>query len=142
MQKAQTIRETSVRKYPNTGNRFSLISRAQRGIDYKEFKRIVELTPFSLNEWSGFLNLTQRTIQRYRRERKIFRKESAEKILMMVGLYQKGIEVFGSSQKFVNWLDANNISLGSKKPKDFLKTSQGIELINDELLRIEYGVLA
>ncbi len=57
-------------------------------------------------------------------------------------LLNKGIEVFGSSDNFISWLNSVNIALGSIKPIELLDNSFGINLVTDELMKIEYGVLA
>lgn len=57
-------------------------------------------------------------------------------------LYNRGAEVFGSSNAFMQWMDSNVRALGNKKPKDFLNTREGIETLMDELGRIEHGIFA
>jgi len=57
-------------------------------------------------------------------------------------LYKYGIEVFGNEEKFIAWLEIKNIALGGKKPKEMLDTNLNIELVKDELIRIEYGIFA
>lgn len=57
-------------------------------------------------------------------------------------LYQYGIEVFGNEDKFSAWLATKNPTLGNIKPKELLDDDAGINLLKDELTRIEYGVLA
>jgi len=57
-------------------------------------------------------------------------------------LVRKGEEVFGDKSKFDAWLNATNVSLGNVVPKNLLDSSFGINLLKDELIRIEYGVFA
>ena len=57
-------------------------------------------------------------------------------------LFQKGIEVFGNASKFITWIDSKNIALGGIKPKNLLDNAFGINLIKDELIKIEHGILA
>ena len=57
-------------------------------------------------------------------------------------LYQYGIEVFGNEEKFIVWLETKNIALGGKKPKEMLDTNLNINLLKDELVRIEHGIFA
>ncbi|NEN24917.1 DUF2384 domain-containing protein, partial [Cryomorpha ignava] len=40
------------------------------------------------------------------------------------------------------WLDSNIVALGGIKPKTLLDSSFGISILNQELIRIEHGVLA
>jgi putative toxin-antitoxin system antitoxin component (TIGR02293 family) len=119
-----------------------LVDTVRRGIKFKVFINIVDNSPFSVEEWSSYLHISERTIQRYKKEEKTFDPLHSEKILEITLLNKKGIEVFGNPQKFNTWLDSKNIALGGVKPKELLDSSFGISLVKDELIRIEHGVLA
>jgi putative toxin-antitoxin system antitoxin component (TIGR02293 family) len=60
----------------------------------------------------------------------------------LVMLYEYGIEVFGDRDNFNIWLNSRSIALGGRSPKELLDTKFGIDLVKDELGRIEHGVLA
>jgi putative toxin-antitoxin system antitoxin component (TIGR02293 family) len=126
----------------NDKDTFRLIDAIRAGINFPDFTSIANKSSFSMNEWSGFLHLSERTMQRYQKEKKTFDALSSEKILEIVLLTRLGNEVFGSNEKFNSWLETNNIALGGKKPKDFLDNTFGIGLLKDELTRIEHGILA
>ncbi len=101
-----------------------------------------KLGPFTSRDWSGFLHLSERSMQRYKKDGGIFGTVSSEKIVEITMLYKYGVSVFGEKQKFDSWLNIKNVALGGIKPKELLDTSFGIGLIKDELSNIEYGVLA
>lgn len=119
-----------------------LIAALREGISYPFFVSVSRQVPFSESEWAVFLNLSERTLQRYKQEKKSFEPIHSEKIMQVVMLYKYGVEVFGSAEKLDLWLNAANLALDNKKPKEFLDNSFGINLVKDELTRIEYGVLA
>ena len=121
---------------------FRLIDAIRAGVNFPVFTSIAKLSSFTLNEWSGFLHLSERTMQRYQKEQKTFDSLSSEKILEILLLTRLGIDVFGSSEKFNSWLETKNMILGNKKPKEFLDNTFGISLLKDELTRIEHGILA
>lgn len=123
-------------------NAYSLIKILKDGIGFSVFMNFVNKSPFSLTEWSDFLHLSERTMQRYKKEMRVFDAPQSERILEIAMLYKKGLEVFGDSNKFDSWLETNNLALGNIKPKQLLDNSFGINLIKDELTRIEYGILA
>src|SRR4030043_226995 len=52
-------------------------------------------------------------------------------------LYKKGVEIFGNSSRFNTWLSRESAGLGSMQPLDLMGTSTGIDLVYEELLRIE-----
>ena len=123
-------------------NVMAYIDIIRQGIQYKMFKIFANASPFSLTEWSSYLHVSERTIQRLQKEKKKFDPLQSEKILEIVLLYKKGVEVFGNAEKFNSWLEAENIALGGVKPKSLLDSSFGINLLKDEFGRIEYGILA
>lgn len=119
-----------------------IIEIVRNGITFAIFYSLVKKTPFSLNEWSVFLHMSERTMQRHKKEKKTFDPIYSEKILQVTLLYNLGVEVFGDNEKFNTWLEAPNVALGSIKPKQLLDNSFGIGLLKDELTRIEHGILA
>lgn len=121
---------------------FSIIHTIKKGIKFSTFISIANNSPFSLNEWSQFLNISERTMQRYKKERKSFDSGSSEKIIEITLLYKYGIEVFGNNEKFNSWLETKNVALGGIMPKELLDNTFGINLLKDELTRIEHGILA
>lgn len=120
----------------------SLIQLARRGIAFQVFHRFARSVSLTMQEWSSFLHVSERTLQRYSKENRPFAPDQSEKILEIALLYKKGIAVFGSREKFDHWLTAKNIALGGMEPKNLLDSSLGIHLVSDELSRIEQGVLA
>ncbi len=114
----------------------------RNGIRFAMFYKFANNTPFSLVEWSAFLNMSERTMQRHKRSKKSFDPIYSEKILQIALLYNLGVDVFGDQQKFNTWLQTQSLALGGIKPKELLDNSFGIGLLRDELTRIEHGVLA
>lgn len=119
-----------------------LIKLTRSGVGYSLFEDIFKAGNHTLKDWSRFLHITERTIQRYKKEQKSFEPIQSERILSIAKLHQNGKAVFGSDQKFNEWLNVNSVALGNIKPVDLLDNSFGIELLTDELGRIEHGILA
>ncbi|MCB0658821.1 MAG: DUF2384 domain-containing protein, partial [Saprospiraceae bacterium] len=63
-------------------------------------------------------------------------------IIQIQMIYQLGLDVFDDQASFDQWLNMKSIALGGRKPKDLLDSSFGIEVVKDELNRIEYGLFA
>lgn len=133
--------DLSFKSVDDKGSLF-LIKAIREGINYSFFDDMLKHIPFSFLEWSRYLNLSERTLQRYKKENKPFQASSAERILEIRLLYKYGIEVFEDNGNFDIWLNSKSIALGGVKPKDLLDTTFGINLVRDELTRIEHGVLA
>ncbi len=124
------------------GNKTVLMRVIRGGIEFEKFQSMVAQYPFSMEEWSSFLHLSERTLQRYKKEDKNFDALQSEKILQISLLYQRGVEIFGDKQNFDAWLDISNLALGNLKPKDLLDNVFGISILEEELTRIEHGILA
>ena len=123
-------------------NAFLLINAIKKGISFSFFERLARNIPFSLREWATYLHLSERSLQRYKKEKSTFSPTASEKIIEITMLNKYGIEVFGEQEKFNTWLNTKNIALGGIKPKELLDSSFGIQLLKDELTRIEHGILA
>lgn len=121
---------------------FHLIEAIRQGISYSLFEKLVKPIPFNLQEWSSFLHLSERSMQRYKKGKGTFNQNSSERIVEISMLYKYGVEVFGIATNFNTWLDNKSIAMGNRKPKELLDSSFGISLIKDELTRISQGILA
>ncbi|MDO6470233.1 MbcA/ParS/Xre antitoxin family protein [Maribacter sp. 1_MG-2023] len=57
-------------------------------------------------------------------------------------LMSHGEKVFGDKSNFQIWLNLESKALGNITPKSLLETEEGIQLVNDELGRIEHGIFS
>jgi len=119
-----------------------LTNMAREGLTYNHFTTLSERIQIGIQEWADYLHISERTIQRYKKEGKAFDPVSSEKIILVELLYKKGIDVFGIEENFYTWMDTKSIALGGVKPKELLDTSFGISMVYDELGRIEHGIFA
>lgn len=119
-----------------------LLKLSRKGITYALFEEIVKSSIYTTKEWSKFLHITERTIQRYKKEKRTFESLQSERIIEIAKLQLKGKEVFGSKEYFDEWMNSKIIALGNIRPVELLDSSFGIDLLMDELGRIEHGVLA
>ncbi len=124
-------------------NRMLVIHSIREGLPYKLFDLIQNVTPFSEDDWANFLNLSTKSLQRYKSRREFkFKSIHTEKIIELAEVTQLGLEVFGDMEKFKLWLHTPNFSLGKLKPLELLKDSYGKDLVMGELTRIEYGIFS
>jgi len=112
------------------------------GLSYNYFSTLSDRIHIEMQEWADYLHISERTIQRYKKEGKVFDPIYSEKIILVELLYKKGVDVFGIEDNFYTWMDTKSIALGGVKPKDLLDTSFGITMVYDELGRIEHGIFA
>ena len=118
-----------------------IIVAIRTGIPYSFFSLIQDTAPFSENDWASLLNISTKSLLRYKQTAKQFKPNQSEKIIEMAEVTNVGLDVFGEMDKFKLWLDTPNFSLGNLKPMELLKDSYGKELVISELTRINYGIL-
>lgn len=123
-------------------NKMLLIYVIDKGIPYSIFELIVSLAPFSSDDWAEYLELSTKSLLRYKADSRDFKPSHTEKILELAEVTQAGREVFGDAETFRHWLETPCFALGGHKPFDLLKNSYGKELVMGELHRIAHGVLA
>lgn len=131
--------------YPEfLSDKMLMISAIREGIPYSLFALIKDITPFTEDDWSTFLNLSAKSLQRYKAAPKQFRFKplQSEKIIEMAEVTNVGTEVFGGLEKFKLWLNTPSFALGNMKPIDLLQDSYGKDMVLGELVRIEHGILA
>ena len=86
------------------------------------------------------LGVSVRTYQRQKKTASITHAAS-ENVLKLAELYEIGLTTFDNNEEsFINWLNSPIPVLNNERPIELLSSNLGIDLIKDELLRIEYGI--
>lgn len=86
--------------------------------------------------------ISAKTLYSYRHSEKNLPIRINEQILKLEELYKKGKELFESSEEFNKWLKSESYGLGNTKPIDMINSITGIDLVYEELVRIEFGATA
>lgn len=87
------------------------------------------------------LGLSLRTYQRKLEGReKLLSREQSGRTWKFAEILMKAIGVFGSQEAAEKWLEEPAIGLERRKPIDLLSTPAGVEMVEDYLVRLEYGV--
>jgi putative toxin-antitoxin system antitoxin component (TIGR02293 family) len=125
----------------NDATESELIPIIRKGLNWKNLSHLMNTTGLSLQQISGLLHISERTLHRYKDD-SIFNPEISERILELAKIYAKGQEVFGNMETFNQWMHFPSWALNNRTPLSFLDTSIGVKMIEDEIGRIEHGVLA
>jgi putative toxin-antitoxin system antitoxin component (TIGR02293 family) len=64
----------------------------------------------------------------------------ASKAWLFAETLAKATEIFGTKDEAERWMSRPAMGLDGQRPIDLLQTVQGTELVNDFLVRLEYGV--
>ncbi len=60
----------------------------------------------------------------------------------MLMIFNRSVEVLGSKESALNWLNSPIVGLGGRKPIELLDSSAGFEMLINELGRLECGVFS
>ncbi len=112
----------------------------KNGIPYSVFELISRLSPFSLQDWSEFLNMSYKSLLRYKTSQSRFKPSHSERILELTEVMSMGEEVFDDTKQFRHWLHTKSYALGNLTPMELLSSSYGKELVLGELVRIDEGI--
>ena len=139
----KTKRRSVLRDYEkHLEDRVWLVEESIAGVPVSAVYDLIGLTRLNKEFFASMLNISSKTLDRYRQVEKRLTPAASELMLRLFTLYKKGEEIFGNPNEFQKWIDEPAYGLGYKVPKSIMQTSAGIELVMDELIRIEYGDLA
>lgn len=127
------------RNAPPLTSVFDLMEVSRRGLSKKAIATMAHHLGIAQAELFIILHISARTWQRYSDE-KLLPQEVTENALQLANLYKQGEEVFGNPEKFKGWMNHPSPVFSGKKPIDLLDTQFGFQAIQDELVRIDWGV--
>ncbi|WP_044131337.1 type II RES/Xre toxin-antitoxin system antitoxin [Rudanella lutea] len=118
-----------------------LIDRARQGLVGTEPGRVAGLLQVTDKEMARLLN---QSVATFHRQTKLPRLDPAtsERLLLLTRLALYGATVFQDQGKFTRWLRRPLRLLDDRSPLDLLDSTTGIQLVEDMLGRIEYGVFS
>jgi putative toxin-antitoxin system antitoxin component (TIGR02293 family) len=122
-------------------SRMLLIDLSRKGVTKGFLLRVARYLGLSLGQMAKLLPVTERTIQRYDRERR-FTPAVSEQILQIAAVAARGEDVLGGRQAFLAWMGSPSPALGNRTPASLLGSRFGSEIVLDELGRIEHGVIS
>jgi putative toxin-antitoxin system antitoxin component (TIGR02293 family) len=113
-----------------------------RDFTYSDFKKISAKVDFTQKEWSEILHISERTLQRYAHDNGNFNSGAVDRLSQIDKVIYRGKEVFGSYQKFNNWLRSEPFFMEGRLSLHSLSSIEGIHNVNTELGRIEHGIFS
>ncbi|MCP5007516.1 MAG: DUF2384 domain-containing protein [Planctomycetes bacterium] len=122
-------------------SQMDLVTLSNKGVTKDALLHLAKYLSFSMNQMARLLPVTERTIQRYTLK-KHFNRVVSEHILQIAEVAAKGAEVFESRGKFLTWMNHPNVALDKNTPMSLLNSKFGVDMVLDELGRIEHGVFA
>lgn len=115
---------------------------SSKEIAYPFFEKISDNAPFTLAEWATILHVSERTLQRYAKNKTTFAPIQAERILMIENILKEAKITFGNTDNFYNWLKRKPYMVDGNISIEGLSTYEGIQNVLTQLGRIQNGITA
>lgn len=120
----------------------NIVEKSLEGLYSSAVEDFISISDSSVHFVSDVLDITTKTLHKYLKENSKLTRTQSEKILKLIKLYEVGLEIFGNIKAFNEWLDKPSYGLNNLTPRDIITLSTGIDLVQDELMRIAYGDFA
>ena len=118
------------------GYKMELIGRIREGVKKPDWKQLIHFTGSTEKEFEHILPASISSMQK----KTVYGKETSERIYELARLFGLGYDVFDSKDDFKQWLLTPSRTLGNKIPFDLLDSSFGFEMVENEIVRIQYNV--
>lgn len=116
--------------------KMEIIDRIRGGVKKEDWKQLIQFTGSTEKEFKHVLPISISSMQK----KKIYGKETSERIYELARLFGLGYDVFDSKEDFKQWLMTPSRPLGNKIPFELLDSSFGFEMVENEIVRIHYNV--
>jgi len=101
--------------------------------------KLIEITGLTSVRLSCLLDVSDPALRKYLKEGQTLNAGVIEHARHLLLVFDKGVETFGSIQEFSAWLSHEHTIFGIQ-PYELLKSVSGINLVVEELIRIDYGI--
>jgi len=118
------------------GYKMELIGRIREGVKKTDWKQLIQFTGSTEKEFEHILPASISSMQK----KTVYSKETSERIYELASLFGLGYDVFDSKEDFKKWLMTPSRTLGNRIPFELLDSSFGFEMVENEIVRIQYNV--
>ena len=125
----------------NIKNSFDYIELSRKGLTFSQLKNILKYTNLTVKDLPKIISISERQLSRYKDEQ-ILRRDISDQMIQITKLYSKGYEIFEDESHFQEWMNSEIQGLGFEKPLYLLDTSMGIQIVINELGRLEHGIVS
>lgn len=118
------------------GYQLELIDRIRIGVKKSDWKLFINEIGATEKEFESILPASISSMQK----KSVYSRETSERIYELAKLFGLGFEVFDNRDDFKQWLLSPSKALGNKIPFELLDSSFGFEMVENEIVRIQYNV--
>jgi len=122
-------------------NSYDYIELSRKGLTNRQLQEILIYINLSIKEVSEIISLSERQLLRYKDDQ-VLRTDISAQLIQIVELYDQGYELFDDGNDFQDWMNGEIMGLGNVKPISLLDTTFGIQMVKNELGRLEHGIVS
>lgn len=124
------------------GGLVSMIEHQRAGLASGVVGVISQKLDLSVDALLSTLKLPRSTVKARQASGKNLSAPEADRMIRAARIFKRAVEVFEAEEDARNWLKQPSRALGGKAPLSFMDTDAGYDVVDDELKRIEYGIVA
>ncbi|MGF7038638.1 antitoxin Xre/MbcA/ParS toxin-binding domain-containing protein [Mucilaginibacter lappiensis] len=113
----------------------------KQGLRADAITDLLQVTGATQIDIAKWLDITEPTLRKHIQGSRELNRGLSEHIIQLFELFDKGLDTFGSLDEFKSWLKHYNPGIDAI-PFELLDTLTGISIVLNQLIRIDYGVLA
>ncbi len=121
--------------------KFDMMELADIGLNKKSISKIAKHFSLSLTQMASLLPILEGTLQKCTSDQPL-NKYVSEQVIYITDVLIAGTEVFEDNEKLLLWLNTPHTVLNGNTPFSILSSRFGIQLVLEELGRIEHGVFS
>jgi len=125
----------------HAGSPLDIIEAIRKGLKRETVDYVARVLEVNASEMSRFLHVSPRTLHRYK-PGEVLSPDTSDHLVQVYRVYMRALDVFTDDKKALRWLKYPSLALGNISPFELLDTSAGVEMVLDELGRIEHGIFA
>jgi len=122
----------------NSGS-VKIITTLEDGISINALERVATYLGISMHQLLSFMRISRSTWQRRKKAKKLDFNLS-DKTVQLAHLLEHAEQVFGQSEKVRLWFNMPSVVFENRRPVELIGSLSGLNLINEELIRIEQGI--
>lgn len=121
------------------------VALSEKGLPRDTVLRLAKILSINYREIAHLLMVSQKTIERFKSNpanKKHLTATISERILRIAIVAERCREVFNDPNLCNEWLKSNNTALGGLPPIRLMSSDFGIDMVLNELGRIEHGIIS
>jgi len=110
------------------------------GLPAEAFDWLKTKLGLTAEELADVVHIPRRTVSRRKKEGR-FKPDESERVLRLIRLYQRAVQVLGGREEARKWMQESNYALGGETPLDFADTEPGARRVERLLGQIDHGIV-